>query len=77
MNHDAVEKNIGLMIVLIIVAISFGALVELVPLMFGDEVNEPIEGLEPLSFDSTLCTLDKNQQAVFRECVIRDVTGAK
>ncbi len=49
MNHDAVEKNIGLMIVLIIVAISFGALVELVPLMFGDEVSEPIEGLEPLS----------------------------
>ncbi len=49
MNHDAVEKNIGLMIVLIIVAISFGALVELVPLIFGDEVNEPIEGLEPLS----------------------------
>jgi len=49
MKHDAVEKNIGLMIVLIIVSISFGALVELLPLMFGKEVNEPIEGLEPLS----------------------------
>jgi cytochrome c oxidase cbb3-type subunit 2 len=49
MKHDAVEKNIGLMIVLIIVAISFGALVELLPLIFGKEVNEPIEGLEPLS----------------------------
>ena len=49
MKHDVVEKNIGLMIALIIVSISFGALVELFPLIFGDEVSEPIEGLEPLS----------------------------
>ncbi len=48
MNHDKVEKNIGLMIVLIIIAISFGALVELVPLMFQKQTNEPIEGLKPL-----------------------------
>lgn len=49
MKHDVVEKNIGLMMVLIIVAISFGALVELVPLMFSKDVNEPIDGLMPLS----------------------------
>jgi cytochrome c oxidase cbb3-type subunit 2 len=49
MQHDVVEKNIGLMIVLIIVAISFGTLVELVPLMFAKETNEPIAGLEPYS----------------------------
>ena len=49
MKHDVVEKNIGLMIVLIIVAISFGALVELVPLMFSKDANEPIDGLMPLS----------------------------
>ncbi len=49
MKHEVVEKNIGLMIVLIIVAISFGALVELVPLIFGKEVREPIEGLKPLT----------------------------
>jgi cytochrome c oxidase cbb3-type subunit 2 len=48
MNHDIVEKNIGIMIVLILVAISFGTLVELVPLIFGDEVQEPIAGLKPL-----------------------------
>jgi len=48
MNHDVVEKNIGLMMVLILVAISFGTLVELTPLIFGDEVQEPIAGLEPL-----------------------------
>jgi cytochrome c oxidase cbb3-type subunit 2 len=48
MQHDVVEKNIGLMMVLIIVAISFGALVELVPLFFAKEINEPISGLKPL-----------------------------
>jgi cytochrome c oxidase cbb3-type subunit 2 len=48
MKHEAVEKNVGLMIVLIIVALSFGTLVELVPLIFGKEVNEPIAGLKPL-----------------------------
>ncbi len=48
MKHDVVEKNVGLMIVLIIVALSFGTLVELVPLMFIKETNEPIAGLKPL-----------------------------
>lgn len=49
MKHEVVEKNLGLMMGLILVAISFGALVELVPLIFGKQVNEPIDGLEPLS----------------------------
>ena len=48
MNHDIVEKNIGVMIILTIVAISFGTLVELVPLLFDKETNEPIAGLKPL-----------------------------
>jgi len=47
MNHEKVEKNVGIMIVLIIVAISFGTLVELVPLMFSKEMNEPVAGLKP------------------------------
>lgn len=47
-NHDIVEKNIGLMIVLIVVAISFGGLVEIVPQFFTTNNNEPIAGLEPL-----------------------------
>jgi len=48
MKSVAVEKNIGVMIILIIVALSFGTLVELVPLMFAEETNEPIAGLKPL-----------------------------
>jgi len=36
------------MIILVIVAISFGTLVELVPLFFDKQTNEPIAGLKPL-----------------------------
>lgn len=48
MNHDTIEKNIGLMLALVIVVISFGGLAEIVPLFFDARVNEPIEGLMPL-----------------------------
>ena len=48
MNHDIVEKNVGIMIILIIVALSFGTLVELTPLIFGNEIQKPIAGLKPL-----------------------------
>lgn len=46
--HEKVETNVSLMIVLVIVAISFGTLVELVPLFFSKQTNEPIAGLKPL-----------------------------
>jgi cytochrome c oxidase cbb3-type subunit 2 len=47
--HEAVEKNVPLLIILIIVAISFGTLVELTPLIFSKQLAEPIDGLEPYS----------------------------
>lgn len=47
--HEYIEKNLWLMIPLTIVAISFGTLVELVPLFYSDEVTKPIDGLEPLN----------------------------
>jgi len=49
MQHEKVEKNIGLMIVLIVVAISFGGLVEIVPLFFSKQTTEPVAGLKPLT----------------------------
>jgi cytochrome c oxidase cbb3-type subunit II len=45
--HELVEKNIALMVLLTIVAISFGGLVQLVPQFFNDETTKPIEGLKP------------------------------
>ncbi|KAA8984382.1 MULTISPECIES: cytochrome-c oxidase, cbb3-type subunit II [Gammaproteobacteria] len=49
MSHEKVEKNLGLMVGLIIVVVSLGGLAEIVPLFFDSQVNEPVEGLEPLS----------------------------
>ena len=49
MHHEKIEKNIGLMIVLIVVAISFGGLVEIVPLFFQQQTTQPVEGLKPLT----------------------------
>lgn len=45
--HELIEKNLGLMIPLIIVAISFGFLVEVVPLFFHKDMKTPVEGLKP------------------------------
>ena len=35
--HEIVEKNVGLLATLILVAISFGALVEITPLMYQNK----------------------------------------
>ena len=45
--HEKVEKNIGLMIGLIAIAVSFGGLAEIVPLMYQAEAIEPLDGVEP------------------------------
>jgi len=45
--HEKVEKNIGLMAVLIAVVVSFGGLAEIVPLMYQAEAIEPLPGVEP------------------------------
>lgn len=47
MNHGIIEKNIGLMAVLIAVVISFGGLVEIVPLMFSAQAITPAPGIKP------------------------------
>ncbi|MCE9665423.1 cytochrome-c oxidase, cbb3-type subunit II [Halomonas sp. M5N1S17] len=49
MKHEIVEKNVGLLAVLILVVISFGGLAEIVPLFFQKQTTEPVEGLRPLS----------------------------
>jgi len=49
MNHDFIEKNIGVMIVLVILVISLGGLAEIVPLSFDTNATAPLEGMEPLT----------------------------
>jgi cytochrome c oxidase cbb3-type subunit 2 len=45
--HEVVERNVGLLAILIIVAISFGALVEITPLIFQKQTTEPVANLKP------------------------------
>jgi cytochrome c oxidase cbb3-type subunit 2 len=47
MNHDAVEKKVGLLGVLIALVISIGGLVEIVPLYFQSAVTQPAPGIKP------------------------------
>ena len=47
MKHEIIEKNVGLMGVLIALAISFGGLAEIVPLYFSGQVTEPAPGVRP------------------------------
>ena len=46
-NHERVEKNVGLLALFMVIAVSIGGLVQIVPLFFQDLVNEPVEGLKP------------------------------
>jgi cytochrome c oxidase cbb3-type subunit 2 len=45
--HEIIEKNIGLMAVLMVLAVSVGGLVQIVPLFFQDVANTPVEGMVP------------------------------
>ena len=45
--HQIIERNIGLLIVLVILTISVGGLVEIVPLYFQKSTTQPVAGLKP------------------------------
>lgn len=46
-NHEFIEKNVGLLGIFIVIAISFGGLVQITPLIFQKDTTEPVEGLRP------------------------------
>jgi len=45
--HEILEKNIGLLTLFMVLAVSIGGLTQIVPLFFQDVVNEPVEGMKP------------------------------
>lgn len=47
--HDLIERNIGLMLVLVILTISVGGLVEIVPLFFQKSTTQAVQGVKPYS----------------------------
>jgi cytochrome c oxidase cbb3-type subunit 2 len=49
MKHEVIEKNVGLLGVLVAIVISFGGLVEIIPLTRQSEVTKPAPGIVPYS----------------------------
>ncbi len=48
-SHDLIERSPMLLIVLIVLVVSVGGLVEIVPLFFQKSTTEPVAGLKPYS----------------------------
>ncbi len=46
-SHDLIERNTGLLVGLILLVVSIGGLVEIVPLYFQRSTTEPVAGLKP------------------------------
>ncbi|HEX4882515.1 MAG TPA: cytochrome-c oxidase, cbb3-type subunit II [Casimicrobiaceae bacterium] len=47
LTHDKIEKNVTLLIVLVLLVVSVGGLVQIVPLFFQKSTTEPVAGLRP------------------------------
>jgi cytochrome c oxidase cbb3-type subunit II len=47
MNHDFIERNTWLLIILIVLVVAVGGLVEIVPLYFDRQTTEPVAGIKP------------------------------
>ncbi|WP_447591796.1 cytochrome-c oxidase, cbb3-type subunit II [Aquipseudomonas campi] len=45
--HEILEKNVGLLALMMVLAVSIGGLTQIVPLFFQDVVNEPVQGMKP------------------------------
>jgi len=46
-SHDSLERNLVWLVVLIVLVVSVGGLVEIVPLYFQKSTTEPVAGLKP------------------------------
>ena len=45
--HEAMEKNIGLLSIFMVIAVAIGGLTQIVPLFFQDVTTQPVEGMKP------------------------------
>mgnify|MGYP001312292475 FL=1 len=49
LSHDIIEQKTGLLALLVVLVVSVGGLVEIVPLYFQRSTTEPVSGLKPYS----------------------------
>jgi len=47
LTHDLIERKTGLLILLVILVVSVGGLVEILPLYFQESTTKPVAGLKP------------------------------
>ncbi len=47
LTHDSIERNVGLLIILVVLVVSVGGLLEILPLFFQKSTTTPVEGLKP------------------------------
>jgi cytochrome c oxidase cbb3-type subunit 2 len=47
MQHDKIEKNIGILGILVVLVVAVGGIAEIVPLMFQAQVVQPLPGQKP------------------------------
>jgi cytochrome c oxidase cbb3-type subunit 2 len=47
LTHDAIERNVWLMVILTLLVVSVGGLLEIVPLFFQKSTTTPVAGLKP------------------------------
>ena len=45
--HERIETNIGLMVVLIVLVVSIGGIITVMPLFWQNELLQPVQGLKP------------------------------
>ncbi|MBC9250522.1 cytochrome c oxidase, cbb3-type subunit II [Pseudomonas alcaligenes] len=45
--HEILEKNVGLLAIAMVLAVSIGGLTQIVPLFFQDVTNTPVDGMKP------------------------------
>ena len=80
MNHDSLEKNAGLLGILIALVVSIGGLAEIVPLMMSREAVEPAEGTMPytamqLEGRHTLFVLPREADMLYKS--LRNLKGVR
>ena len=49
LTHEQIEKNVGWLVVLTLIVVSFGGALEIVPLFFQKSTTQPVEGVKPKS----------------------------
>ena len=49
LSQEKIEVNVGLMIIIVVLLVSVGGLIQIIPLFFMNSTTQPVQGLKPYS----------------------------